>query len=360
MRVCPALFFLLLIGCGPKVGLHYHLTPEALAPPPVRSALKVRGVASAEACEIHEGPLVMGVRGRDAVLRLGPGSTTGQLEQFRGKVLASEDSGCLVKGGANRVLTVVASSLALPPMQLYNVRYGNYQNSASLDLDENFRLKTVSPLLATGVKDVKIEAVIPDTPGVIAVKPTPGLEGFETSYYDLQPVPGGGIHPAVTSVEQTRNGKTMTAPKPTGFSLELPPAAGHLRLVSMHADTRTIHDIVLLAAESYAALDAATHRLESSEDVPALCRAEREAFCLLVPKLSIIASQLRVTANGKAVYVPFGGSVGSALREAGENQKPAHLRVLRPWHDKMIPVVSSTSTEKLLGLVLIGGEQIDG
>ena len=232
------------------------------------------------------------------------------------------------------MLTVVASSLALPPMQLYNVRYGNYQNSASLDLDENFRLKTVSPLLAPGVKEVKIEAVIPDTPGPIVVKSTPGLEGFETSYYELQPVPGGGIRAALTSVEQTRNGKSTAATKPAGFSLELPPAARHLRLVSMHADTRTIHDIVLLAAESYAALDAATHRLESNDDVPASCRAEREAFCLLVPKLSIIASQLRVTANGKTVYVPFGGSVGSALREAGANQKPAHLRVLRPWHEK--------------------------
>jgi hypothetical protein len=131
-----------------------------------------------------------------------------------------------------------------------------------------------------------------------------------------------------------------------------------MRLVFMRGNIGNIRGIVLLSAPTYAALDQVAHRLETADDVASQCHAESQAFCLPVPKLSIVASQLRVTANGKPVYVPLGGTVGTAIREAGETQKTPNLQVLRPWHEKLIPVIPSSSTEKLSNLVLIGGEQI--
>ena len=358
----------LLCGCAAR--LQYRLTPEALTPPEMESPPRVRKVAgprwSKGACDVSIGPLRLTWRGRDAVLRLGLQPSDEQLDEFRNRITALEGSNCLAGDGAGRVLDVVASSLILPSRRIFYARYGRYERSASLDLDTNFRLKVLSPLLAPGVTDLKVAATIGDQPGAIEIKMSPGLEGYETSYYELQPAPGGGVHPILISVEQTRDGKTAPAAKPAGFAPELPAGAGRVRLLFMRGEAGEIRDIMLLSASSNAPLEAAGRRIEASGDTRAACRAEQEASCVSVPRLSAVTPELRVWVQGKPVYITVGATVFDALRAAGlatigeqRGAVAAGLRVSRPWRDKLIPVTSTTSPEELLKLVLIGGERIE-
>ncbi len=349
----------LALSCGCAARLQYRLTPEALTPPEMKSPPRVRNVAgprwSKGACDISTGPLRLTWRGRDAELRLGLQPSDEQLNEFRDRITALEGSNCLAGDGAGRVLDVVASSLTLPSRRIFYARYGRYERSASLDLDTNFRLKVLSPLLASGVTDLRVDATIPDQPGAIEVKMSPGLEGYETSYYELQPAPGGGVRPILISVEQTRDGKTAPAAKPAGFAPELPAGAGRVRLLFMRCrgwrDSR--HHAAIRS--SHAPLEAAGRRIEASDDTRAACRAEQEASCVPVPRLSAVTPELRVWVQGKPVYVTVGATLFSALRGA----VATGLRVSRPWHGKLIPVTSTTSPEELLKLVLIGGERIE-
>jgi hypothetical protein len=347
----------LTLSCGCAARLQYRLTPEALTPPEMKSPPRVRNVAgprwSKGACDISTGPLRLTWRGRDAVLQLGLQPSDEQLDEFRNRITALEGSNCLANDGVDRVLDAVASSLTLPSRRIFYARYGRYERSASLDLDTNFRLKVLSPLLAPGVTDLKVDATIPDQPGAIEIKMSPGLEGYETSYYELRPAPGGGVRPILISIEQTRDGQTAPAAKPAGFAPEL--RAGRVRLLFMRGEAGEIRDIMLLSASSHAPLEAACRRIEASGDTRAACRAEQEVFCVPVPRLSAVTPELRVWVQGKPVYITVGATLFSALSGA----VAAGLRVSRPWHDKLIPVTSMTSPEELLKLVLIGGERIE-
>jgi hypothetical protein len=365
-----SLVSLALVGCVSRtVQRHYQLTPQALTPPMVKSVPKVKQVAgprfSRTVCEIEEGPLALRWVGRDAVLRMAPDPTDRQLDAFRRGVAALEDSGCLARDGAGRVLDAVASSLALPSGRIYFARYGTFKRSASIDLNSNFRLKAVGPLLAPGVTDLKVESTIPDRPGAINVKAGPGLAGYETSYYELRPFGGGGLQIALISAEQTREGKTVAVSRPEGILPSLPPDARCVRLLFMRGEAGVIRYIMLLAGSKYMELEGATGRIEAAGDSPGACRAERHAFCHLVPRLSAVTPELRVTVNGKPVYVGIGGTLSEALRAGGldkpDEQRQAlagGLQVLRPWRENLIPVEAADSPDAMLGLVPIGGEQI--
>jgi hypothetical protein len=103
-------------------------------------------------------------------------------------------------------------------------------------------------------------------------------------------------------------------------------------------------------------VDAAQRRLESSPDPVEACEAERETWCIVVPRLSAITPELRAEVNGKPVYVSIGGTVGAALWEA-KFKGSGPVKVLRPWQGKMIPV-EPEKPEMIQRLVLLGGEKI--
>ncbi len=353
-----------------RTRLQYVLTAESLTPPAAKSPPRVRSVAgsirASGACAIEKGPLALKWRGRDAVLHLGPGPTTAHLSEFRTEILRLEDKGCIAEGGAERVLGAVASSLNLPSKEIYHARFGAYAQPGQIDLNKNFRLKTVGPLVAPGVDpgNVKVETDIPERPGAITVKLDSRLVGFETSYYELRGVPEGGVRVTLVSVTQSRQGQKTAVAKPSGFAIDIPRDNRYLRLVFMRDDAGESRGIALLAARSHSELSAARRRIEAAGGSPEACHSEQKVLCVSPPRLSIITPELGVRVNGEPVYVPLGGTLGQALEESGvarrgqQRELAGRLRVLRPWHDKLIPVTTPGSPEMLLRLVLIGGEQI--
>ena len=359
-------------GCAARrTRLQYVLTAQTLAPPAVKTPPRVRNVGGAirtsGACEVERGPLSLRWRRRDAILHLGPGPASAHLSEFRNEILRLEDTGCIVEGGGERVLRAVASSLKLPSREIYHARFGAYAQPGQIDLDANFRLKTVGPLLTPGAAadEVKVEATIPEQFGAITVKLDSRLVGFETAYYELRTVPEGGVRVTLVSVTQSRQGQKTTAAKPSGFAINIPGDKRYLRLIFMRNDEGESREIALLAAESRSGLNAARRRIEAASGSPEACHAEQNVLCVSPPRLSIITPELGVMVKGEPVYVPLGGTVGQALEEAGlgrigqQRDLAGRLRVMRPWNDKLIPVTTPGSPEILLRLVLIGGEQID-
>jgi hypothetical protein len=356
------------LGCAPRAArLRYELTPERLTPPPGRLPVEVRGVAGpnwkADRCTARAGVLALQWRGPRAVLEVPAGGREVNdprvLEQFRTQVAHLEDTGCLGPAGAARVLDTLACALDLPPSMIYFARYGVYYDTAAVDIEPQFRLKVVGPLLAPGVKELKVEAKIPDKPGPIQATVSPGLEGYETSYYAVRRAGADGVTLRLESVEQNRVGAITRVSKPAGFTLNPPANAWHFRLLFLRRVSKSDRDITLLGAPDRRTLTEASQRIETAADSLEACRAERAAWCLAVPTLSAVTPELLVKVNGKPVSVGVGGNVAEAVGKAGApRQVAASLRVLRPWRGKMIPIITETRPELMLRLVLIGGEEI--
>lgn len=361
-------------GCAKKTtsANAYRLSASALTPPAQKQPLAVAGVRGGEwspsACRVRVPPYSLEWKDGKALLRSSPAKPEDAddrvLEQFRASVVELEAKGCLKTGGSSKVLDAFASMLALPSGMLYAARWGTYYQSAALDFQPEFRLKIIGPLLKAGAKDVKVDAAIPDKPGGIVVKSIEGLEGFETSYYRIVSGKPEGVTLQLVSVEHSRNGVATPVQRPSGFALKTMTEPRQMRLLFLRRVSKSDRDITLLSAKTLAQLEAATQRMQDARDAVAQCRAEREAECLALPRLTALNLELVVTANSREVSVPIGATVSAALEAAGvrgrEQQRATlpTLTVRRPWRGKMIPVTPLDERAQLLSMVLIGGEQV--
>jgi hypothetical protein len=346
-----------LAGCAAHIPRHYVLTPEALTPPAVRQPLRVNGVAQ-RSCEASSGPLRAVAHGHNLYLRRSAGEITdANLREFRARLFRMEAAGCLVMGGARRGAAALTDLLALPSSSIYLARYGVAHDSASIDIDPGFFLKVVSPLLRAGSKDMKLEAEIPGQFGVVRVKASDDLEGFETSYYAVEAI-GSTVVFRLVSVEHNRAGKIASPAIPAGFRLEPPGGPRNFRVLFLRRRSDSDRNLTLLGAGSRAELEAAQERMESAADPMAACRDERSSWCQASPRLSAIAPVLRVTVNGKSVFVGIRGTVSEAIRAAGFTPQERIWVVERPWQGRLLPVDAAPRPEALLDLVLLGGERI--
>lgn len=346
-----------LAGCAARAPRHFVLTEDALIPPAVRQPLRLNGAAR-RSCQFTSGPLKASARRHNLYLRRGDGEISGAtLRDFRSRLFQMETDGCLAGGGAQRGAAALADLLALPSSSLYLARYGMARDSASVDIGPGLYIKVVSPLLRAGSKDMKLDAEIPEQRGIVHVKVSDDFEGFETSYYAVEPA-GSAVAFRLLSVEHNRAGKAVSAPNPVGFRLEPPGNARNFRVLFLRRRSESDRNLTLLGAGSRAELDAAQRSMESAADPMAACREQHAAWCQPIPRLSAVSPVLRATVNGKPVFVHSQGTVGQAIREAGFNPQDGIWVVERPWQGQLLPVIVSARPEALLGLVLLGGERI--
>lgn len=362
----------LLAGCARHAARPnaFRYTPDGiLSPPAPKPPVKVpnvRGPAPRGSdCTAAAGPFSLRWRKATALLHLPPSLNSSlpdqTLEDFHTAIFALEARSCLVPGGAPRVLHAFASSLSLPARSLYFARYGVYYNSSALNVEPGFVLKLVSPLLRPGSGPLVVDATIPDRPGPIDVRYSDNLEGFETSTYEILPLRPSGVRLQLASVEQNRQGISSSARQPSAFQLNLPPDTRHLRLLFLRRKSASDRDITLVAAPSLQLLDESARRIQAAPDAKTACAHEPAGRCLLIPPLTALNLELLVKVNGRPVSVLVGGSIGHALVSAGASlpagAPPPALRVRRPWHGKMIPVLPDDPS-RLSSLILLGGEEI--
>ncbi|MEN6601031.1 MAG: hypothetical protein ABFD86_01350 [Bryobacteraceae bacterium] len=348
---------MILTGCAARGPRRFVLTEDALIPPVVRQPLRL-GRVSLKSCEVASGPLKASTRRHNLYLRRTGGAVSSStLREFRDGLAGMEANGCLMEGGAQLAFTALTDMLALPSASLFLARYGMAHDSASIDVEPGFFLRVVSPLLRAGASDLKLDAEIPDQPGVIHVKAGKELEGFETSYYAVEASRSAVVF-SLVSVEHSRMGKVSSASAPAGYRLQPPETARCFRMLFLRRRSDSDRNLTLLGAGSRAELDAAQRRMESAADPMVACSDERSAWCQPIPRLSAVAPMLRVTVNEKNVFVHVHGTIGDAIQAAGFPRRQGRWAVERFWQGRLVPLVVSTRPEALFDLVLLGEERI--
>jgi hypothetical protein len=338
-------------GCAKKVKAPdaYRFSPAALKPPEARNPLPTRGLTKQQKQELLTAAQAPYDERR--------------IEEFRSVVERMEQAQAVNEDASNRILQSYAESITAPSNLVYVARYGAYYRSSSMDILPVFRVKTLCPLLAAGAKDFELKAEVPDQPGLIRVTASKELEGFETSWYQVEDR-SDGVKLKYLSSEQNRLGKITTSTKPETLTLTVPDSARQLRLLFLRRKSESDRDLHLVGAPTKSGLDDAVKRFESSDDPLTACRSDRAVYCFPLPKLAAVNLEQRVTVNGKLAYIPVGGTIRDAMAASGEkdferqNELAAKLKVMRPWRGKLIPVVNEAGERAILSLVLLGGEQI--
>jgi len=373
LLLCPALFF---AGCAARKPDAWRFVPaergHTLVPPrpnPTQPDFQLKQARSvkkdAPACVLDKPGIRLQWKGKDArvhaepgplapmpgaVLQSEGGGAPGQLsadvvvrsnwfnEELKPSLLTQQKAGCLTALDAPRLTQRLIDSLPLPSSAAYRLRYGEYATAGYMDLEPHFRLRAVQPIREQG------QAV-----------------GFLTSFYLLHPTPDGGVTVSAAGSESNVKGAITTGKAVDHEVLHLPAGATHLRHFfrtwSIDQDRR----IALLAAQSAEALAQASKDFEANPEVYCASAKEHGAACISVPKDMVIGPELRVRVNGKDEFAPVGGHIADLMRAMGLGNiesKAATLKVMRPYEGKLTPVEFDRTKAGILGLVLIGGEEL--
>ncbi len=256
---------------------------------------------------------------------------------FSDTLAQREHAGCLAAGEAEALTRRIVDNLTLPSGTAYNLRYGNTALSGYLDLESQFALKSISPLRETNPRS------------------------FETVYYDLSARRDGGVRIAIRTVEHESEGKVRRVPRPELPAIKLGDSARFVRYFFRTWRVAGDRRIALLAATRRELVDPLTKRFEA--DPEAFCAAvpSSEATCVAVSKDAVVAPEVKVRANGRALSTPVGSTVADVLRAAKVRDMMAPLstlRVQRPYNGTLRPVEFDHTQPEILRVVLAGGEDI--
>jgi len=116
---------------------------------------------------------------------------------------------------------------------------------------------------------------------------------------------------------------------------------------------------VLLSAPDETELNKAAARPGSRPDDFCITFSIADVNCTILPKNFGVSPELRVRVNQKDAFVRVGGMVQEVLDPVDpEAGPPPSLKVLRPFHGRLIPIKFDRSSRDILRLVLLPGDQI--
>jgi len=362
------LLTLLAMGCAtPKVaewrlegsGRTLRLVPPGAKPGATAMELqRARAKKAGKGCNLAGPPVKLAWKGRTAQIALsdasvlsggmvtlegGPARVQGEIladlgwfDQFKSDLGQMERRGCLRSGEANPLAQRVIENLSVPSGMGYRLRYGDYARTGWIDLEPQFRLRTVTPVRVNGA-----------------------IEGYEEAWYDLLPRPGGGLAVQLALVEVNRKGTITKSEHPAVELLSLPESGRYLRMYFRSWTVAGDRKIALLAGPSVE--ERARGGAEFEKDPEGFCSRPGSITCVAVPREMVLSAELRVATNHGTVAVPVGGSVGDALRVAGVRDYAAAVKTLemwRPFEGKPLPVRFDRSQNAILGIALMGGEEL--
>ncbi|MBL0156252.1 MAG: hypothetical protein IPP47_03995 [Bryobacterales bacterium] len=248
-------------------------------------------------------------------------------------------AGCLTAAELAALDRRLIDHLALPSAALYRLRFGEFTLNGYVDVTDQFRLRTVEPVREHG-------AVI----------------GYLTSFYLLAKAPDGGVLVSAGDSETNIQARLTAGKASDSELLHLPAGATWLRLFFRTWSSTQDRRIALIAAPSAAERERASREFEADpEGYCAGAAKTRGVACVSVPEEMVLGPELRVFARGSDAFAPVGGTLNDVLRGAGLRDPKtalATLQVLRPYEGKLVPINFDRTKTEILGLVLIGGEQI--
>jgi hypothetical protein len=266
--------------------------------------------------------------------------------RFTDELHARVKAGCLAEGDVTRLAARIIENVAMPSNVAYQLRYGNYMLTGYVDVEPEFALSSVAPLLKPGVAKYR-------TPEDIA--------GYETIYYDVTNRGGGGVKISVRSVEQNIQRTVTQVRRPATEVIKLPDSARYARYYFRMWNLTGDRKLAILATSSPDRLTPMSRKFEA--DPEGFCKSVKpsEATCVTVPTHMMIVPELKVSLNGKPAYLLVGGTIGNLLRTAkvkDPKEVLSRIQVRRPYDGLPLPVEFDRSNAGIFSFTPIGGEQI--
>lgn len=147
------------------------------------------------------------------------------------------------------------------------------------DLRPGWRLRVTTPVLKPGGHQLLVMDW-QDGGKTVTAFAGEDVDGYETSYYAIEPRAGGGVRIEFVSAEVTKLSGKVPQPAPLVPLFRLPPMARFVRLIYLQRVSQSDHDAALVAADEVAILDRLTHAVETNK---ASCKSDSRSYCSWIP-----------------------------------------------------------------------------
>ena len=280
--------------------------------------------------------------------QIGPGMYVDPLlaiDKFRLTLAERQAKGCLRAIENERLRRAIVEHFPLPPAIAYFLQMGSYDITGYFDLTPDFRMQITSPIYRAG-----------------AEPSTKALLGYETANYTfVGGWPDNRTRLRLASVTEVLIGAAPVEKRTLRNELPFSKSPSHFRLLFMTDETTSdrITRAVLLSAPDESKLTQAVVRRGNRPDDFCTTLSIADVNCTILPKNFGVSPELRLRVNQKDAFVRVGGMVQEVLDPEGpEASPPPSLKVLRPFHGRLIPIKFDRSSRDILRLVLLPGDQI--
>jgi hypothetical protein len=152
-------------------------------------------------------------------------------------------------------------------------------DSSFLDLKGGQRLKVVVPLLKAGQSGLTLTAGQTAKDGSLVLS-ADGLAGYQSSYYAVVGRRDGTVRLRFQSAETTKDGVKTALSKAPELPFALPERREHIRLIYLVRQSRSDHNMAIVASKNVLAMNSLTQALKMD---PNVCKTVGRVFCSWVP-----------------------------------------------------------------------------
>jgi hypothetical protein len=267
------------------------------------------------------------------------------IDKFRLELADRQSKGCLRQIESERLRRAIVENLPLPPAIAYFLQLGSYDTTGYFDLTPDFRMQITGPIYPAG-----------------APPSTKALLGYETANYAfIGEGSDGRLRLRLASATEVLIGAEPMAKRTLRNELPFSKSLAYFRLIFMADETtadRITRAILLSAPDESELAEAVTHRGKRPDDFCTTLSIPG-VRCTVFPKNFGVSPELRIRVNQRDAFVRVGGTVQEVLDLANpEADPPSSLKVLRPFHNRLIPIKFDPSSRDILKLVLLPGDQI--
>lgn len=246
---------------------------------------------------------------------------------------------------SERLRRAIVENLPLPPAIAYFLQLGSYDVTGYIDLTPDFRMQVTSPIYPPGTEASPAALLGYETANYIFVR-----EGLETR-----------MQLRLASAREVLIRGEVFEKQTLHNELPFSKSLGYFRLLFMaeeSASNRITRAILLSAPEQSKFPQAVPHRGMSPDEFCTTVSVAK-VNCTVFPKNFGVSPELRIRVNQKDAFLRVGGTVQEVLNlEMPDARPPASLKILRPFHGRLIPIKFDGSSGDILKLVLLPGDQV--
>lgn len=278
------------------------------------------------------------------------------IERFRLDLTERQSKGCLSQLEGERLRRAIVENLPLPPVIGYFLQLGSFEVTGYIDLTPDFRMQVTDPIYPPGAEPSVANMLGYETANYIFLR-----EGRENRMRLRLASASEVLISGTSNNEGTSNHQAGEAFEKQTLRNELPfsKSPGYFRLLFMAEEgSDHITRAVLLSGPDENKLVQAVPRRGMSPNEFCATVSLANMSCTVFPKNFGVSPELRMVVNRKEVFLGVGGTVQEALHLENSEGPPASLKILRPFHGRLIPIRFDRSSEDILKLVLLPGDQL--